>query len=58
MESLSEKSVDKNVLKINNLIHIQGCLQYLGCTIVLSGDDNNELKIVKHSLKKIIRLSR
>lgn len=59
MESLVKKSLDKTIENINtNLIELDGCLPFLGCTILLSGNDINELKLVKHALKKILRLSR
>lgn len=59
MESLAQKSLNKTVEAINtNIIELDGCLPFLGCTILLSGKDMNELKLVKHALKKILRLSR
>jgi len=58
MESLAEHSVIKSVQNITNLIKLDGCLEFLGCTITLSGPNMNELKLVKHALKKMIRLSR
>ena len=49
----------ENTVEINtDLIKIEGCLPYLGCTIILSGKDMDELKKVKHALKKILRFSR
>lgn len=42
----------------SNVIQLVGCLPFLGCTILLSGQDMNELKLVKHALKKILRMSR
>ena len=41
-----------------NVIQLDGCLPFLGCTIMLSGPDMQELKLVKHALKKILRMSR
>lgn len=52
------KTLNKTVEANTNLIHLEGCLPFLGCTILLSGPDMNELKIVKHALKKMLRLSR
>jgi hypothetical protein len=40
------------------LIFLEGCSPSRGCTILLSGPDLAELKIVKHALKKMLRLSR
>lgn len=58
MESLSEHSAHRGVNSITNLITLEGCQPSLGCTIILSGPDMNELKIVKHAVKKMLRLSR
>ena len=40
------------------MIFLEGCSPSRGCTILLSGPDLAELKIVKHALKKMLRLSR
>jgi hypothetical protein len=59
MESLAKKSLNKMVSAVStNIIQLDGCLPFLGCTIMLSGDDMNELKLVKHAFKKMLRLSR
>jgi len=58
MESLVMKSLNRTVDVNTNIIQLDGCLPFLGCTILLSGQDMNELKLVKHALKKILRLSR
>ena len=58
MESLAEHNITKSVHNITNLITLEGCLEYLGCTIILSGPNMDELKLVKHCLKKMLRLSR
>lgn len=58
MESLTIKSLKNTVENNTNLITLEGCLPFLGCTLILSGRDMNELKIVKHALKKMLRLSR
>jgi len=53
------KSLNKTVEATNtSIIQLDGCLPFLGCTIMLSGKDMNELKLVKHALKKILRMSR
>ena len=52
------RSLEKTVENNTNLIQLEGCLPFLGCTLILSGNDLNELKIVKYALKKILRLSR
>lgn len=54
-----KKKIEENTVEYNtDLIKIEGCLPYLGCTIVLSGKDMEELKKVKHALKKMLRFSR
>jgi hypothetical protein len=58
MESLALKSLKNTVESNTNLIYLDGCLPFLGCTIILSGPEISELKIVKHALKKMLRLSR
>lgn len=59
MESYAQKSLNKTVEAISsNVIQLEGCLAFLGCTILLSGPDMTELKLVKHALKKILRMSR
>jgi len=60
METLKmKKKIEENTVEVNtDLIKIEGCLPYLGCTIVLSGKDMEELKKVKHALKKMLRFSR
>lgn len=58
MESLTIKSLKNTIENNTNLIQLDGCLPFLGCTIILSGPEMNELKIVKHALKKMLRLSR
>jgi hypothetical protein len=58
MEALVMKSLNRTVDVNTNIIQLDGCLPFLGCTILLSGQDMNELKLVKHALKKILRLSR
>ena len=40
------------------MIQLDGCLPFLGCTIMLTGPKMQELKLVKHALKKILRMSR
>ena len=58
-ESLAMKSLMRKVESVNtNLIQLEGCLPFLGCTLLLSGPDMMELKLVKHALKKILRMSR
>ena len=49
------KSLNRTVDVNTNIIQLDGCLRFLGCTILLSGQDMNELKLVKHALKKILR---
>lgn len=49
------RTVDSNDTTI---IKLEGCLPFLGCSILLSGPDMNELRLVKHALKKMLRMSR
>lgn len=60
MENLPqfEQKGSGKIENITHLIQLDGCLPFLGCTIILSDRDINELKIVKHALKKMLRLSR
>lgn len=58
METLSNNGLKRNDTNDNHLIYLDGCLPFLGCTILLSSRDQQELKLVKHALKKILRLSR
>lgn len=39
-------------------MYIEGCQPFLGCTIILSGSDKEELKIVKKGLQKMIKIAR
>lgn len=41
-----------------SLMYLDGCEPYLGCTIILSGKDKEELKVIKKALKKMITISR
>ena len=59
MESIANPGGKSATLKTSsNIITLEGCPPYLGCTIQLSGNDLNELKVVKHAVKKMLRLSR
>jgi hypothetical protein len=60
MENLKQFEPNRQgkIENITHLIQLDGCLPFLGCTIILSDKDMNELKIVKHALKKMLRLSR
>ena len=58
METLSNIGLKRSDNNDNHLIYLDGCLPFLGCTILLSSRDQQELKLVKHALKKILRLSR
>ena len=58
MESIAEHSLTKRVQNITNIITLDGCIEQLGCTLILSSPDMSELKMVKHALKKMLRLSR
>lgn len=57
-ETLSVPGLKRTDNNENHLIYLDGCLPFLGCTILLSSKDQYELKLVKHALKKILRLSR
>jgi hypothetical protein len=39
-------------------MYLEGCEPFLGCTIVLSGPQMEELKIVKKALKKCLKIAR
>jgi 1-phosphatidylinositol-3-phosphate 5-kinase len=59
MENLAVKSLTRTVdSNDTTIIKLEGCLPFLGCTILLSGPDMNELRLVKHALKKMLRMSR
>jgi hypothetical protein len=40
------------------LLCLEGCRSELGCTIIISGNDTDELKRVRHALKRCIGLAR
>jgi chaperonin GroEL (HSP60 family) len=62
VESLRGISLQKNAKAgyehETDIIFLDGCDNFLGCTLLLSAPKMDELKIVKHALKKILRLSR
>ena len=58
METLTNIGLRRNDDNNNHLIYLDGCQPFLGCTLLLSSNDINELKLVKHALKKMLRLSR
>ena len=41
-----------------SILYFEGCIPYLGCTIVLSGRDMSELKHVKGALKEMLQKAR
>ena len=58
-EKLSSGIREKGKIEnITHLIQLEDCLPFLGCTIILSDKEMNQLKIVKHALEKMLRLSR
>ena len=52
VERIVEKKKENSQLVTNetSLMYLDGCEPYLGCTIILSGSNKNELKIVKKAL--------
>ena len=42
----------------NSLLYIDGCSEYLGCTVQISGPDLDELKKIKVAFKEMLRLAR
>ena len=58
VESLRSIALRKNYDHDTDIIFLDGCEQFLGCTLLLSSNKMDELKVVKHALKKILRLSR
>jgi hypothetical protein len=39
-------------------MYLEGCQPFLGCTIIISGPDKEELKVVKKGLQKMINIAR
>lgn len=58
VESLRSIALNKNYDHDTDIIFLDGCEAFLGCTLLLSSNKMDELKVVKHALKKILRLSR
>ena len=54
----SQKQTHQSLSGMTSLMFLEGCQAKLGCSIVLSGPDQAELKQVRHALKACLKTAR